>query len=1533
MKWVYKLFRALLVVSLVLAVLIPACLYVAFSIPAVQNSIRSKAETELTELLGMNISIDAVNIAPFSRFTLRRVALTDSLGDTVASIDRLGAGVSMPRLILKRRLVINYAEIIGLDARLARESDTSPLNIQPMLDALAPKDKNKTPAKFDFRVNTVVIRRSSLSYDVGDSVPDSSRFDKNHLRVTDLRADLRLPRIANNNFRIVLQRLALSERSGFTLKGLDGIFVVTDTAASVNGLDISLPRTHLSFEKMRITYPSVDRIKEVLTSRPIKIEVKDESFITPSDFSAFVPELKCFSKPLDFNMSVKGTVDNIEVSSLELADKSRDLWLRGNGNIYNLADKSAEISFSIPRFSMGYNGPELKNILSDFTSISPLAGRIINNLGKIDILGTASLANHNLKYSATLISDAGTVATGATAVMRSGKISTFELSADLDNVNGHRLFEATTEALGKIGNVTGSVTAKGAITRSLPVGTARLNLAKARYAGVSVNNLEATLKYNGKSCTGSLLADNPDMSFGMEMEYSHNLQEKTLTTDFAVEKLSPALFGGSGKFAEKTLAGIGSVDLEWTDMDDIKGRVGIKKLRMKNPDGTVENIGDITIVSENSIEKNSISLVSGFADVVLSGKYHLSSLSSSARSLASELLPQLVQAPEHASVGNDSVNIEAKIKNTGVFNSLVSLPVKVIYPVMVNGSYLAADKKFNLTVDAPYLQQSNRLLESTTLSMKVEDDAASGKPRGNVSFTTVSPTKHGDMTIDCFMFATDNHIDTKFDWKVDRERDFSGNISLSTTFRFDSLTNKRSTIIDVNPGEMVFNDSLWTVSPSRISINPEKITVSDFRVGSGSQYLSIKGAASADEKEKLMVALRKVSLDYVFETLNIPTAMFGGVATGDIIATGLLSPEPVLLTDNLNVEALSYNYSLMGDTKIRSRWDNTAKAVVIDAVVNQPNGCSSKIDGKIMPMAESLDLYFDADKIEVGFMKPFMSAFASEVSGYASGKAHLWGSFKYIDMVGDIYAEDLKLTLGFTNTTYSATDSVRLMPGHIDLKNITLKDAYGNTATLNGTLDHEFFKKPRFNFEISDAKDLLVYDMKDNPGTNWYGRVFGNGSASVTGEPRIVNIGVDMTTAPNSTFTFVLNDAETASDYTFITFRDRDRGKKDSIAAATAPPKIVQELKDRIAGSDNDGEGSQYNMNFAIGVTPDAQLNLIMDPVGGDCIKAYGSGDLRMTYDSSSEDFKMFGTYTLERGNYNFTLQNIIIKDFIIRDGSSISFNGNPYAAQLNIEAVYSLNANLSDLDESFLEDRELTRTNVPVHALMRVSGDMRQPDIDFDIELPTLSQDTYSKVKSIINTEDMMNRQIIYLLALNRFYTPDYMTATKGNEFVSVASSTLSSQLSSILGQLSENWRLAPNIRSDRGDFSDVEVDLALSSQLLNNRLLLNGNFGYRDNDLNNNSFIGDFDIEYLINRSGNLRLKAYNRYNDRNYYFKNALTTQGVGIVLKRDFDNFFSFLKRKKKKAEEPADSAAAVTVSEQTEQKKASSQEDADWLIIR
>ena len=136
------------------------------------------------------------------------------------------------------------------------------------------------------------------------------------------------------------------------------------------------------------------------------------------------------------------------------------------------------------------------------------------------------------------------------------------------------------------------------------------------------------------------------------------------------------------------------------------------------------------------------------------------------------------------------------------------------------------------------------------------------------------------------------------------------------------------------------------------------------------------------------------------------------------------------------------------------------------------------------------------------------------------------------------------------------------------------------------------------------------------------------------------------------------------------------------------------------------------------------------------------------------------------------------------------------------------------------------------------------------------------------------------------------------------MASSALSSQLNNLLGQINENINIGTNLRSEKGDFSDVEVEVALSSQLLNNRLIINGNIGYRDNDVNNNTFIGDFDLEYLLNKSGNIRLKAYNHYNDKNYYVKSALTTQGVGIMYRKEFNKWsewFSWLRRRKNNTE--------------------------------
>lgn len=301
-----------------------------------------------------------------------------------------------------------------------------------------------------------------------------------------------------------------------------------------------------------------------------------------------------------------------------------------------------------------------------------------------------------------------------------------------------------------------------------------------------------------------------------------------------------------------------------------------------------------------------------------------------------------------------------------------------------------------------------------------------------------------------------------------------------------------------------------------------------------------------------------------------------------------------------------------------------------------------------------------------------------------------------------------------------------------------------------------------------------------------------------------------------------------------------------------------------------------------------------MDPNAGDRIKGYGSGSLQIQYGDKT-DLRMYGNVGILSGSYNFSLQQLIHKEFKIREGSIINFNGDPLEANMNINAIYNLTANIGDLDQNLA--LESPRTNVPVNCVLNLDGSLRSPKISFDLELPGSNEELERQMKSLVDTEDMMTRQIVYLLVLNKFYTPEY-TGTKGsNDFTAVASSALSSQLSSLLNNITDKVQIGTNIRASEDGITDTEVEMLLSSQLLNNRLIFNGNFGYKNNSTQKNAFIGEFDLEYKLTKSGDIRLKAYNHANDLYQYLKQALTTQGVGIMFKRDFSNFSEMFRRRR------------------------------------
>ncbi|MFN9800481.1 MAG: translocation/assembly module TamB domain-containing protein, partial [Bacteroidota bacterium] len=301
------------------------------------------------------------------------------------------------------------------------------------------------------------------------------------------------------------------------------------------------------------------------------------------------------------------------------------------------------------------------------------------------------------------------------------------------------------------------------------------------------------------------------------------------------------------------------------------------------------------------------------------------------------------------------------------------------------------------------------------------------------------------------------------------------------------------------------------------------------------------------------------------------------------------------------------------------------------------------------------------------------------------------------------------------------------------------------------------------------------------------------------------------------------------------------------------------------------------------------------DEAVGDVMKGKGQGHLSLEINNLST-FNMYGTVELVSGDYLFTLKNLLNKEFTVRPGGTISWFGDPFAADLNMEAIYKVSASLYDLMPDAVAQNG---QRVPVDLIMKLSGRMLNPGINFDVALPTADELTRSRVASVISTDQERNRQAFSLLVLRRFVTPPNITADRSAFGTGVAENStelLSSQISNWLSQISDDFNLGFNYRP--GDqISNEEIALALSTQLFNERLAIAGNFGVRrGNEANQNptNYIGDIRVEYKITRDGRIRLIVYNESNDfRTVTTQQSPYTQGVGVLYQNEFDDWEQFV----------------------------------------
>lgn len=1479
---IYKVLRSLLFTAVLAVIGLVAIFYIVVSVPAVSNAVKVRAEMELSALLGGKIKIGSVNFYPFNEVCLNEVELISPQGERCISVGKLGAGLSLWSLVSSGTIEVTYAEIIALNAQINQPAENAPLNIDFLINALSKKDNNKPPAKFRVVLRNVVIRKSFVAFD-RSFIPESNdgKFDFNHIAISNLRADVALPLLANDDFNVDLRRLAFMEKCGLNVNNLSLKAHVSPSELSFSDFNLRVGNSDLSISDQSLKIDGYKSIVDNLKSQVRRLVVNIDPLI-PSDFAAFYPKLASLNNPFDLSIDVDGSAENLSLNALKFSDMDNNCYLSVVGNVNNISNPK-NIDGNISSFELSASSDFIQNIISLFSKVDAKQASLLRSLGDIDVnsAGSFDFSSRSASAIVDLASGVGTVDAKSNFLWDNKLISFSDVAVKAKDVNvgaiiNNPLFGLVSlEAEGNASIVNGDVNCD--IIATLP---------KLVFNSNSFENIGITASKSGKELNGNVSIDNPVLALNADANCLLDKENSEWNLDAHLQNAFPAALGVA-KFAPSdcfsgnvTLSAVGnSVDnlvgaLSITDfVADSKKRISLNEVSVKS------------VMDDNGLRTYSID--SDFLKGDVFGNFKLSEIVIVAKNLAAQVAPDFVKPSESVVSEGMNANLKMRILPSDDLYSTLSLPFRPGVDATIDAEINGATGNAELFFNAPYLVKGkNKLIKNTTLSAKLSQSSPAV-----VSLATNFPMKNDRADINLSVSAIDGFADVVAKWVMQNNEDNCGNISLNAGLIKNQLTQQPEALVRFGKSDIMLNESLWSVSPAVISFADSVLSVNNLRIAHGSQFIDVNGKASADPLDMIKVELAGVDLEYIFDILNINHVNFGGIASGRALVSSLFSKSPMLRTDGLFVKDLAYNNCVLGDGNLESHWDVEDKMVAINADISGDEDAWAKVRGGIYVTRDSLSFDFNAKKINIAMLQPFMSGFTSSVKGRATGNIKLYGTFSDIDLGGKAFADTITMKVDYTNVYYSGSDTIFFSPGRIAIPSIRLYDKYGNSALMTGEVTHNFLHDACFNFNVSNARDMLVYDTSQKSTERWYGRVFASGNASLVGQPGSINLDINMSTSKNSVFNLVLDDSETASDYQFLTFSDRKKAAEESeVKEVSFEEKLKKESE-----SLNFSRSDLFTLDMALDVSPDAKMVLVMDPNAGDKIEANGNGALQMHYASDSDDFSIYGKYTLTRGTYNFSLQDLILKNFKINEGSSISFNGDPLAGLLDISASYRVNSNLTDLDLSFRDDPDLNRTTVPVDALLKVTGDINSPEIKFDISLPTVTSEVDRKVRSIISTEDMMNRQVIYLLALNRFYTPEYMGANQGGELASVASSTISSQIQNIIGSITDKFSLAPSFKSEKSDLSDMEFDVALSSSLFDNRLLLNGNLGYRDKNTSQTTFVGDFDIEYLLSRDGKLRLKAYNHFNDASYYLKSALTTQGIGIVYRKDFNDPFAFLKR--------------------------------------
>ena len=941
-----------------------------------------------------------------------------------------------------------------------------------------------------------------------------------------------------------------------------------------------------------------------------------------------------------------------------------------------------------------------------------------------------------------------------------------------------------------------------------------------------------------------------------------------------------------------------NIDVEFSgdNIDNITGKLDITDTRYFNgKEYLMDNFN--ASVSEVSGIKD-VSIDCDFFDFYGSGIVNAQTFANAMKNTAK----RYVNMPEWfgnttPDVQKQEFSLSMNLKDTRTLTNLFVPQIYVASGTTINATYTDGYSYHGSTVESPEIWYNNLKFKNIDIRNSARFDEFVSK----ISFDDIiirdTTGKNPDMisleNVVLNARAGDDKVDVELIWDDDSENDHN-KARIVSTFVPHATSGG---LMSIKSEEIIVNDTVWTLSPyCQIDFQKHRTLIDSLVLFTDAQRLSVYGVFPSRDADTLHVVFGNMNVsDFDFVTRGYGLDMDGNL-NGFLGISGLSND--LSFSSDLELDALNINGQEVGDVLASAKWYEPNESIFVNMeIFNNSFGKdqheSVGLVGFYYPNKKrnnlKFDMFFDDFKLET--VSPFISSVVNRVNGFASGNLNIRGSIDKPVVKGNVTMKNAGCQVNYLNTYYTINDKITLEPDKVVFDNITVSDTVGHKAMVNGEITHKNLKD--FNFDMNiQCDDFLALNIPYEKAEGFYGTAVADGTVHISGPVNDVEMDISAVTKKGTVIDIPLSGTASV-DNNFVVFVKKN-AESDTIVET-----IVPEV---------DKKDSSFTMNLDTEVNSDALVNIFL-PQNMGSINARGYGNLAIGL--NNKDFTLRGDYNITSGGFVFKLE-MVKRTFTLRNGGTIRWTGDPKDADINIIGVYRTKSSLTSLGTQAVDSTALTN-NINVDCVIRLSDKLMNPTITFAIELPNAREDTKNLVYSIIDTTNqaVMAQQVFSLMVLGSFsYTAGSNIARFGT---TAGYSVITNQLSNWLSQISKDFDIGINYTPD-DQLTNEELEVALSTQLFDDRLTIEGNFGVirgnRSDADNANNIVGDVDLTFRLTKR--LSLKAYNHTNIKNNYYYYSYEnysdfTQGVGFSFSQSFDKIreiFTLNKRNKgKKTKKP------------------------------